>query len=64
MGKIIKAVVLGGKARVAIIDTTEEINTAIDMHGLSPLAAAALGRSLTVGAYVLSGFKNDKDRFN
>ena len=47
MDRIIKAVLFGGKARVAIIETTETVNKAIKVHDLTPLAAAALGRSLT-----------------
>ena len=43
MDRIIKAVCFGGKARLALIDTTEAVNKAIKTHDLSPLAAAALG---------------------
>jgi molecular chaperone Hsp33 len=64
MDRIIKAVIFGGKARVAIIDTTEMVNKSINMHNLSPLSAAALGRTLTVGSYILSNLKNNDDKFN
>lgn len=64
MDRIIKAVCFGGKARVALLDTTEAVNKAIKTHDLSPLAAAALGRSLTVGAYIMHNLKNKTDRFN
>lgn len=64
MDRIIKAVCFGGKARFALIDTTEAVNKAIKTHDLSPLAAAALGRSLTVGAYIMHNLKNKDDRFN
>ncbi len=64
MDKIIKAVLFGGKARVALIDSTETVNKAIKTHDLTPLAAAALGRSLTVGAYIESNLKDATNKFN
>ncbi len=64
MDKIIKAVLFGGKARVALIETTETVNQAIKTHDLTPLAAAALGRSLTVGAYIESNLKSETNKFN
>ncbi len=64
MDKIIKAVLFGGKARVALIETTETVNQAIKVHDLTPLAAAALGRSLTVGAYIESNLKHETNKFN
>ena len=36
MGKILKAVIFGGKARVAVLDTTDTVNEAIRLHKLSP----------------------------
>ncbi len=64
MDKVIKAVLFGGKARVALIDSTETVNKAIKTHDLTPLAAAALGRSLTVGAYIESNLKDETNKFN
>ncbi|MBQ9114922.1 MAG: Hsp33 family molecular chaperone HslO [Clostridia bacterium] len=64
MDKIIKAVLFGGKARVALIETTETVNKAIKTHDLTPLAAAALGRSLTIGAYIESNLKSETHKFN
>lgn len=64
MDRIIKAVILGGKARVAVLDTSEAVNKSIRMHNLSPLAAAALGRSLTAGAYISSNLKGKRDKFS
>lgn len=43
---------------VAVLDTTELVNEAINRHGLSPLAAAALGRTLTATAYLCSWLKS------
>lgn len=64
MDRIVKGVCFGGKARVALIDTTEAVNALIKTHDLTPLAAAALGRTLTAGAYISANLKNDSDRFN
>lgn len=64
MDRYIKAVIFGGKARACVIDTTEAVNASVKLHNLSPLAAAALGRALTAGAYILSNLKNKTDRFN
>lgn len=57
--RIIKAVILGGKARVAVLDTTAMVNESVALHGLSPLAAAALGRALTAGCYLAANLKNN-----
>lgn len=62
MDKIVKAVILDKKARVTIIDSTEAVTESIKMHDLTPLAAAALGRALTAGAYISSNLK--KGKFN
>lgn len=64
MSEIMKAVILGGKARVAVSDTTDIVNQSIQMHQLSPLAAAALGRTLTAGAYLSSNLKGKKDKYS
>ncbi len=64
MDKIIRAVLLEKQARVAVIDTTETLKKAVEKHGLSPLAAAALGRTLTAGAYLGSNLKSDDAKFS
>lgn len=64
MSKIIKAVIFGGKARVAVLNTADIVNEAIKIHNLSPLSAAALGRTLTVGCYISSNLKGQRDKFN
>jgi len=43
---------------VAVLDTTSLVNEAIRRHGLSPLASAALGRTLTAAAYLCSWLKS------
>ncbi len=57
--RILKAVIMGGKARIAVLDTTGMVNRSVMIHNLSPLAAAALGRALTAGAYIASNLKNN-----
>lgn len=64
MDKIIKAVIFGKKARITLIDSTEAARKAADLHGLSPLAAAALGRALTAGAYIGTNLKTKKGAFS
>lgn len=64
MGRVIKAVVFGGRARVTAIEITDAVQTAIEKHGLSPLAAAALGRSMAAGAYIGANLKNARDTYS
>jgi molecular chaperone Hsp33 len=40
------------------------VNDAIKIHGLSPLAAAALGRTLTVGTFMSSDLKNEREKLS
>ncbi len=40
------------------------VNDAIRIHSLSPLTAAALGRTLTVSTFMSSGLKNDSDKLS
>lgn len=64
MDKIIKSVIFGKKARITLIDSTEAARKAAELHGLSPLAAAALGRALTAGAYIGTNLKTQKGSFS
>ncbi|MFI3229676.1 MAG: Hsp33 family molecular chaperone HslO [Bacillota bacterium] len=64
MDRIIKSVIFGGQARVAVLLTTEATNKATEQHGLTPLSAAILGRSITAGAYISNNLKGKKDKFN
>ena len=64
MNKIIKTGLFGGFARAAFIDVTDMVNEEIKIHSLSPLATAALGRSLTMGAYVCANLKSPSDTFS
>lgn len=40
------------------------VNRAIQIHGLTPLTAAALGRTLTIGTFMSSDLKNDRDKLS
>lgn len=64
MDRIVKGIIFGGKARVAIIDIKDMINKQIAMHGLTPLAAAALGRALTCGVYISNNLKVSSATFS
>ncbi|HKL74179.1 MAG TPA: Hsp33 family molecular chaperone HslO [Clostridia bacterium] len=59
-----KGIIFGGKARVTIIKITDIVNELIKIHELSPLATAALGRSMTVAAYISTNLKNKGDSFS
>ena len=47
---------------LSILDTTEMVNRAIQIHNLSPVASAALGRTMTICTYMSSGLKSQKDK--
>ena len=57
MDAIKRAMLFDGKAIVDVLDTTEIVQKAINYHKLSDDAAKALGRVLTIGAFISSGFK-------
>ncbi len=57
MDVIKRAMLFDGKAIVDVLDTTDIVNEAIKFHKLSDDAAKALGRVLTIGAFISSGFK-------
>ncbi len=57
--KIIKALVFHGELSVAVLDTTALVQEAIDRHKLTPVAAAALGRTMTAAAYLCSWLKEE-----
>lgn len=57
MSYILKTLVWGNSVSLAVADTTELVNEAIRRHHLSPVAAAALGRTMTATAYLCSWLK-------
>ena len=61
MNKIQKFLAYNGKINITCISTTELVEEARKIHDLSPVATAALGRCLTMGALMASGFKGEED---
>lgn len=49
---------------LCVMDTTDLVNDAIDIHRLSPLSAAALGRVLTIASFMSSCMKNETDKLS
>jgi len=62
MDKLIKGFAFDGQVRLIGITSTELVSEALTIHGLSPVATAALGRFLTAGAMMGSMMKNEQDR--
>ncbi len=61
ISKICKTLIFGGEVSLAVLDTTALVNEAIRIHRLTPVAAAALGRTLTASAYLCSWLKGEDD---
>lgn len=61
MDKIQKFLAYNGKINITCISTTELVEEARKIHDLSPVATAALGRCLTMGALIGAGLKNEED---
>jgi molecular chaperone Hsp33 len=60
MDKICKAVAFDGQISVVTMKTTNLVQKARDVHGLSPVCTAALGRALAAVTFMSAGLK-DKD---
>lgn len=61
MSIIKRAVDSEGLVRVSFIDSRDIVQKSYEIHHTSPVATAALGRSLTVTALIGSGMKSEKD---
>jgi len=61
MDIINKALIYNNQVQAIAVKSTDMVNAAIDIHALSPVCAAALGRSLTVTAMIASNFKSESD---
>lgn len=57
---ILRGLAYGDEVSLAVANTTALVNEAIRIHGLSALSAAALGRTLTVAAYMCSSLKEER----
>ncbi len=64
MNKLLKALIFENQISMSVLDTTEMVNEAIKTHGLTPLTAAALGRTLTVCTFMASNLKNANDKLS
>lgn len=60
--KIIKCLAYNGKISVVCADTTQLVEKARRTHDLSPVATAALGRTLTITSIMGVEMKNKKDK--
>ncbi len=61
MGHITRAMDAEGFIRVSLIDSRDIVNAAQQIHNTSPVATAALGRTLTITALMGSLLKNESD---
>ncbi len=64
MNKLLKTLVFDNQLSLSVLDTTEMVNDAIKIHNLTPLTAAALGRTLTICTFMSSGLKNQTDKLS
>ncbi len=64
MDRLVKTLIYNNELSLAVLDTTELVNEAINIHKLSPLSAAALGRTLTIATFMSSTLKNDTDKLS
>ena len=62
MNKLFKTLVFDKEFSLSVLDTTDMVNEAIRIHNLTPTAAAALGRTMTVCTYMSSGLKSTGDK--
>ncbi len=62
MNKLYKTLIFDNQFSLSLLDTTDMVNEAIRIHNLSPVSAAALGRTMTVCTYMSSGLKNVTDK--
>lgn len=58
MDIIIKSLIFSDSVNLCVIKSTDMVNRAIKLFNLSPVCAAALGRTLTAGALMALGLKD------
>ena len=61
MDRVVKALIFDNEISVSILETTQMVNRAIEIHNLSPVAAAALGRTMTAATFMATNLKNKDD---
>lgn len=64
MGIAKKTLIYDNQISLTVMDTTDIVQRAIDVHGLTALTAAALGRTLTACTFMATGLKNDGDKLS
>ncbi len=64
MNKLLKATVFDKELSLTLIESTDMVNDAIKIHSLSPTAAAALGRTLTVCTFMSANLKSVGDKLS
>lgn len=58
---VLTKAIIADSVTVSAIESKDIVNKAIKIHGLSPVAAAALGRALTMAALMGNELKNPQD---
>ena len=61
MDNIKRFLAYNGRINIVCVSTTKLVEEARKIHDLSPVATAALGRTLTMGAIIGSGLKGEND---
>ncbi len=64
MNKLYKTLIFNNELTLSVLETTDMVNDAIKIHKLSPLSAAALGRTLTVCTFMSSDLKNEREKLS
>ena len=64
MGKIYKTLIYDGQISLSVLDTTDVVDKAIELHGLTPLCAAGLGRALTVASFMAASLKDENEKLS
>lgn len=64
MDKLLKSLIFDNEISLSVLDTTDMVNKAIKIHNLTPVTAAAMGRTLTACTFMASGLKNVKDKLS
>ena len=62
MDKLLKSISQDGSYSICVIEATDMINQAIKIHGLSPVCAAATGRTMMAATFMSSSLKNADDK--
>ena len=64
MNKLLKTLIFNNELSLSVLQTTDMVNDAIKIHKLSPLSAAALGRTLTVCTFMSSDLKGEREKLS